>query len=200
MGEPSHVLGDWHHVPRLVTVIGPKGKRRAEVKTHQHWSILETAHSELVQWRVMFMFPTDAARDPVVVFEDRDDAKDWADTPDVADVAPDIEWTPPSGAETAVREKVEHHSLILYSKYDGDGEHYEVPAVGGVADWPGKKPHGAAIPNWLPRSFETFEQNDRVNLYGHSHGKPSREQHLYAVGIQRSNLPFPVLDSASSKY
>jgi hypothetical protein len=196
MGEPSHVLGDWHHVPRLVTVIGPKGKRPAEVKTYQHWSILEAAHSEVVQWHVIVMLP----HGDTLVFEDRDEAKRWVDIPDVADIARDIEWTPPSGAESAARQMRTPHSLILYSKYDGDGDHYEVPPAGGVTDWPGRQPAAAAIPNWVPRSFETFEENDRVNLYGHAHGKPRHEQHVYAIGIQRSNLPFPVLDSASSKY
>jgi hypothetical protein len=200
---PSHVLGDWQHVPRVATLIRAEGERWADVRTYQHWSILDAEDGKIVRWRVMMILPPHIAPYPLV-FEDRADAKRWVDTTDEArDVgcAADIAWTPPSVPENGPPEKVTHHSLRLYPAYNGGGvDNYAVPAGGGVADWAGKQPGSAGVPDWLPLSFETFDRNDRCNFYGHEHGKARREQHVYVVGVQQFNLPFPVLDSVSSKY
>jgi hypothetical protein len=195
MGDPKHVLGDWQHVPRFVTVVDPNGeRRRADVYTHQRWSILVSEQSSVVRWHLMVFLP-DGSRP--LVFEDREGAERWAET---ADDAADLQWTRPSGAESPTGKTEAHHSLTLYSAYNGGGDHYEVPAPNGVADWRGKQPTDAGIPNWMPRSYETFEDNDRCNLYGHDHGTPQVEQHVYVVGVHSCNLPFAVLDSATSKY
>jgi len=194
MTEPRLVLGDWQHVPRQVTVVGPKGERRAEVQTHQQWSILDPAHHKPVEWRVMFFVPDRAAYP--FVFENDEEAERWARD---SDAAADIQWPPSSGAETAAGDTMTQQSLLLYPKYGGEGgEPYVVPAPGGVTDWPGRKPHAAAVPNWMPRSFETLDRGDRAHLRGHDHNKP--QQHIYVVGILRSNIPFAVLDSASSQH
>jgi hypothetical protein len=196
MGEPNNVLGDWQHVPRVVTVVGPGGEHWADVRTHQHWSILEEEHREIVQWEVIVMLPAHIAPYPLV-FEDRGEARRWARS---TDAVRDIDWTSLDGPESAPREEATHHSLTLHSEYNGGGLHYKVNAGRGIDDWTGKDPRGANVPDWMPRSFDTSGRNDRSDLYGHEYLKPRRHQHICVVGLQRCNLPFPVLDAASAKY
>jgi hypothetical protein len=194
MGEPNNVLGDWQHVPRTVTVVGPNGERWADVRTHQHWSILDEEHGEIVQWQVILMLPAHIAPYPLV-FEDRGEAVRWVRS---TDAVRDIDWSSLDSPENPPREEATNHSLTLHSAYNGGGDHFKVKAPG-VDDWTGKDPRDARVPDWMPRSFDTSDRNDRCDLYGHEYGKPRRQKHICVVGTHRCNLPFPVLDAASSK-
>jgi hypothetical protein len=189
--ERRHVLGEWQHVPRVVTVLDEGDKRRAEVTTHQQWSILEQDESDPVHWEVMIVLPLELELYPVV-FEEPQRATKWVET---NDALRDLDLSAPQKSAAPANEKGAHHTLTLFSKYNGDGEHYEVPPGAGVDDWPGRRPHAAAVPNWMPRSFETSGRSD---LYGHDYGKERRQKRVLLVGNHRINLPFPILDSAST--
>jgi hypothetical protein len=211
-GAPSRVLGGWQHVPSVVTVISADGEtRRAEVRTHQHWAIVvEAEPARIVEWRVMIILRRDIEPYPVV-FADASEAKMWTSRRGVAlqsdqaagrDLAADIRWDPPDGDEQVEAEKKEPGSLIFFSDYNGAGtESYTVPVPpGAVSDWPGRKPPASAVPPWTPRSYELTDKADRVNLYGHDHGQPRCHKHKYVEEKGIYNLPFAVLDAATSKY
>jgi hypothetical protein len=196
-----HRMAEWHHVPTEVNVFRHGAKRRAKVKTHLEWSILEDERSTM-PLRVMIFLPTELEPRPLL-FETRRDAREWLDT-QATDEVRSFDWraleesdgSPSEQGTHPPPEQRAHHSLTLYSKYDGDGWCYEVPpGPPGVLDWPGQAPPTAQVPEWMPRSFETSGRSD---LSGHWYSDPSVQTLLCLVGNHRCNLPFPVLDSAST--
>jgi hypothetical protein len=180
-------MGEWQHVPNVVTVLHKGHERRATVKSHQQWSILEGEHSK-VKWQVMIVLPREVAPYPLI-FPAHREARDWArDRDEIRDFDPSAA----ERAERASRGSGTHHSLTFYPDYNGGGIGYTVPPGTGV-DWASRQPSAAGVPEWMPLSFETSGRSD---LYGHEFAEG--QQYVCLVGTHMFNLPFPLLESAST--
>lgn len=196
MGEQEQVLitstrvfGPWEHVPLVVEVVDGDHARRAEVHTHQHWSIVPEGAMHAVPWTVMLVLPPEIAPYPLL-FSEEAVAEQWVRDNDAVPARSIDELTGMTGSQGR---EAEHHSLTLFSHYGGGGEHFDVGRgeAGHIQSWLGKQPVKAAIPDWLPHSFKT---SGRSELRGHDDDLVSKR--TCYVGPNQLDMPFAVLESA----
>jgi hypothetical protein len=177
-----------------VIVIRDSGAVRGRVEdpTKTPWVIVDE-NGKPVKWTVL-AYP----RCLPLVFESRDEALEWAEKDDSAKYF-DLDFLTPLqvGAtdDSQAGEKRTHESLSFYSQRDGGGLEYKVPAVS-VLDWGKKQPPEAGIPPWTPRSYRS---TGKSYIRGHNYADADAAPREIPIGQDvQANLPFEVLDSAST--